>query len=136
MFENGEQYTELYEVSSGEAKKDKRLRNSGEVIRFNLYGEEFPTKPLTAFYDWLYLTALHQHKDLSTELLKYKGFTDIAFNPKKSFNCQARSAALFVALKKSDSLDDLLKDKNKYLEAITQDQMEASQLDLIISDLD
>ena len=26
------------------------------------------------------------------------GFTDIAFNPKKSLNCQARSAALYVAL--------------------------------------
>ena len=32
------------------------------------------------------------------ELLTYRAFTDIEFNPDKSFNCQARSCALLVSL--------------------------------------
>ena len=35
---------------------------------------------------------------LSDELLSYRAFTDIEFNPDKSFNCQARSCALLVSL--------------------------------------
>ncbi|MBT5863054.1 MAG: hypothetical protein HOH39_01550 [Gammaproteobacteria bacterium] len=41
--------------------------------------------------------ALNQNKDISDKLIEYDAFTDIEFNPKKSFNCQAYSAALFVA---------------------------------------
>ncbi len=48
----------------------------------------------TEFYSWLYLGALYQQKPLLDQLVEYDCFTDIEFNPKKSFACQARSAAL------------------------------------------
>jgi len=51
----------------------------------------------TMFYDLLYLTALIYNEDLLKVLLRYDCFTDIEFNPKKSFACQARTAALAVS---------------------------------------
>lgn len=102
VFENGGPYHDLYAVSSREAKSDPRLRNSGEVISFEFLGQSFPIEPQTAFYNWLYITALSQ-KDppVAQELKQFKGFSDIAFNPKRSINCQARAVAVFVALNQS-----------------------------------
>ena len=121
VFENGGPYHELYLVSSRDAKTDERLRNSGELIAFNFCGEDFPTEPKTAFYDWLYMTALCQKKtDLMKELEAYQGFSDIVFNPNRSINCQARAAALFVSLSKNGLIDEqILQDKHRYLEIIT-----------------
>ena len=65
VFENGGPYHELYLVSSQEAKTDDRLRNSGALVAFNFCGESFPIEPKTAFYDWLYMTALCQQKNRS-----------------------------------------------------------------------
>ncbi|HCD3539354.1 TPA: hypothetical protein NBN99_005330, partial [Klebsiella pneumoniae] len=69
----------------------------------------------TAFYDWLYLSALNQNKDLAMNLLNYDGFTDIEFNPAKSINCQARTAALFVSLVKRNMLEKVLSSQSEFL---------------------
>ena len=121
VFENGGPYHELYSVSSREAKTDDRLRNSGDLVAFNFCGENFPIEPKTAFYDWLYMTALCQQKtDLTSKLEAFQGFSDIVFNPNRSLNCQARAAALFVALSKNDLIDEqILEDKDSYLALIT-----------------
>lgn len=119
VFTGGGPFTDLYTVSSREAKKDVRLRNSGELIGFNFLGENFPTIPRTAFYDWLYLNALVQNPNLARELLRYNAFTDIAFNPQKSINCQARAAALFTALSRMGEVDRVIKDKDYYLKLIS-----------------
>lgn len=121
VFANGEQYTDLYDASSKEAKKDPRLHNSGDVVGFNCFGIEFPIHPTTAFYDWLYLLALKQNKTLANQTLSYQGFSDIKFNPKKSFNCQARSAALFVALTRNGLIDENWEDKDNFLRIVTPD---------------
>ncbi len=117
VFENGGPYHELYFESSKSAKTDERLQNSGELIGFNFCGEDFPTEPKTAFYDWLYITALYQKKkDLMQQLESYQGFSDIVFNPSKSLNCQARAAALFVSLSKNGLMEkQLISDKDYYL---------------------
>ena len=121
VFENGGPYHELYSVSSRAAKTDDRLRNSGELTAFNFCGEDFPIEPKTAFYDWLYMTALCQKKtDFVKELEAFQGFSDIVFNPNRSLNCQARAAALFVALSKNDLINEqILQDKDRYLALIT-----------------
>ena len=121
VFEKGGPYHELYSVPSRAAKTDDRLRNSGALIAFNFCGEEFPTEPKTAFYDWLYMNALYQKKsDLLKELEAYQGFSDIVFNPNRSINCQARAAALFISLSKNELIDKrTLEDKDRYLEIIT-----------------
>ena len=120
VFENGGPYHDLYSVSSREAKTDDRLRNSGDLIAFNFCGEDFPTEPKTAFYDWLYMNALSQREtNLVKKLEGFQGFSDIVFNPNRSLNCQAR-AALFVALSKKDLINEqILQDKDRYLALIT-----------------
>ena len=70
-------------------------------------GVKYPTKPETAFYDWIYITALRQNKELADYLLQFDGFTDIQFNPKRSINCQAKSAAYYVALVKTGQIDNV-----------------------------
>ena len=121
VFEDGGPYHDLYYGSSREAKTDDRLRNSGELIAFNFCGEDFPTEPKTAFYDWLYITALFQQEtDIIRELEAFQGFSDIVFNPNRSINCQARAAALFVSLSKNGLMDEqIFRDKDHYLALIT-----------------
>ncbi len=121
VFENGGPYHDLYSVSSRSAKTDDRLRNSGKLIAFNFCGEDFPIEPKTAFYDWLYITALCQKKkDLMQQLESFLGFSDIVFNPNRSLNCQARAAALFVSLSKNGLIDEqIFSDKDYYFELMT-----------------
>ena len=123
VFKHGGPFTDLYEAEPREAKRDPRLKESGNLIGFEFEGHQFPLQPSTVFYDWLYLTAIYPHRDwlkkrLDSEKSNYAGFTDIEFNPSKSINCQARSCALFVALSQEDLLDDALRSPEAFIETI------------------
>jgi len=118
VFAHGGPYHDLYYKSSREAKKNERIRKSGNVIKFNLAGKEFPINPPTAFYDWIYIQALLQNPHLTEKIINYSGFSDIAFNPKKSINCQAKSAALFIAFSKLNLLEEKITDFNQYYSII------------------
>lgn len=107
VFEKGGAYLDLLTVSSREAKKDERLKNSGRLLRFEFKGTIWQLEPMTAFYDWLYINALNQNHHFHNELLKYQAFSDIEFNPEKSINCQAYSVAMFVALTKRNLLKNI-----------------------------
>ena len=72
---------------------------------FYYEGRHFSPMPKTAFYDWLYIGALLENEQLASQVLVYDAFTDIEFNPDRSLNCQARSAALFVALARQGKLE-------------------------------
>ena len=87
VFSGGGPYRDLLNVSPKDAKRDERLRSSGELIGFQLYGDMWPLEPKTIFYDWIYITALKAHEDIAKQLLEYDVFTDIEFNHKKSINC-------------------------------------------------
>lgn len=51
--------------------------------------------------------------------MTYRAFSDIAFNPERSINCQAYAAALYVSLCERGLLtDELLKDQSTYLSVI------------------
>ncbi len=115
VFEKGGPYIDLLEGTSREAKKDNRLKESGDLTHFSFFSKKFPRKPRTFFYDWLYINALEQNKNLSNQLLSYKGFTDIEFNPKKSINCQAFSAALYVSLTAMGKLKDAVASSDSFL---------------------
>ena len=121
VFEKGGPYRDLYSVSSREAKTDGRLRNSGEVTAFNYFGEEFPTEPQTAFYDWLYMSALcRKQSSQLVELEKYRGFSDIYFNPKLSVNCQAHAIAIYVAWNRITPIDEqMFHNKDYYMNIVT-----------------
>jgi len=118
VFENGGPYIDLYKKPSREAKKDRRLYESGSLQRFEFLGHVWPLLPRTAFYDWLYISALVDNPTLSDKLLEYAGFTDIEFNPKKSINCQARAAALFVSLHRHDLLNHALLTPNHFISTL------------------
>jgi hypothetical protein len=106
---------DLLNGTSRDAKGDVRLQASGRLTGFVLSGEPWPLEPRTAFYDWIYLRALVANPDLAEQLLEYQAFTDIEFNPEKSLNCQARTAALYVSLHQEGILDKALSDKAAYL---------------------
>lgn len=118
VFERGGPFHDLYSASSRDAKTDERIRSCGQLIGFNLFGEKWPTEPQTCFYDWLYITALSQHPEAAREVGDFKAFSDIAFNPEKSLNCQARSAALFVALSMQGLLAQATRDKESYMSIV------------------
>lgn len=122
IFENGGPYTDLFFKTSREAKKDFRIKNSGNLIAFKFFDYEFPLEPKTYFYDWLYINALNTNLDLKNEILKYDSFTDIEFNPKKSLNCQAKAAAIFVGLNRAEIIGDALKNAENFLKIVYLNQ--------------
>ena len=107
---------EIMNMNPNEAKSYIKTKQSRKLKKFILGDIEFGLEPKTFFYDWLYINALLQNKNLIEELLDYDAFTDIEFNPQKSINCQAKSAALFVGLVKQGSID------YKNIKEITQEK--------------
>jgi hypothetical protein len=121
VFEKGGPYIDLLEGTSIQAKQDIRLKESGNLVKFIFFNKEFTIKPRTFFYDWLYINALHQNKHLSDEIISYRGFTDIEFNPKKSINCQAYSAALYVSLRNSGNISEILESPEVFLDTLANE---------------
>lgn len=119
VFEGDVQYIDLYNKDSMGAKKDERLRSSGNIIGFNFNGVFWENEPKTAFYDYLYIKTLHDnHRDIIEELMQYETFTDIEFNPKKSLNCQARTCAILVSLAKQGLLDQAINSKEDFIKIV------------------
>ncbi|ENF8750711.1 TPA: hypothetical protein NKQ61_001733 [Vibrio parahaemolyticus] len=108
VFKRGGPFTDLMLADSRTAKKDIRLKESGTLDGFQFFGNSFPIKPRTIFYDWIYINALAKNPDLAEQVKNYDGFTDIEFNPRKSINCQAHSAALYVSLFQNGKLNEAL----------------------------
>jgi len=115
VFKSSGPFPELYSLTARESKKFFKDKTLGTLVHFNFYGQLWPLKPLTMFYDWLYLNSLNRNQSLSEQTLKYDCFTDIEFNPKKSINCQAYSAALFVALSKRGALETVLENQESFI---------------------
>lgn len=119
VFERGGPFLDLLEMQSIDAKRDPRLNQHGRLVKFRFFGIDWGLQPRTAFYDWLYINALHKHPELAKQVLTYRAFTDIAFNPERSINCQAYAAALYVSLHERGLLtDEVLKDQAAYLSVI------------------
>jgi len=121
VFEKGGPYTDIYDMDSRSAKGDERLKTSGALAGFDFFSQKWPLVPKTAFYDWLYLSALESHQDFLKTLFVYKGFTDIEFNPAKSLNCQARTCALLVSLIKLEALSDALRSQGDFIGMVASD---------------
>lgn len=119
VFERGGPFLDLLDVRSLDAKRDPRLNEHGRLVKFRFYGTDWKLEPRTAFYDWLYLSALQKRPELVEQVLTYGAFSDIAFNPERSINCQAYAAALYVSLHKRGLLsEELLKNQSAYLAVI------------------
>ena len=119
VFERGGPFVDLLNAKSIDAKRDARLNQHGRLVKFRFFGVDWPLVPRTAFYDWLYINALHKQRDLAEQVLTYRGFSDIAFNPERSINCQAYAAALYVSLSARGLLtEEVLKDQARYLSVV------------------
>lgn len=133
VFEHGGPFIELLNVSPKEAKRDERLKSSGPLVSFLWDNQPWPLEPKTWFYDWLYVNAVYQNKGLSEQMINYNAFTDIEFNHKKSINCQARAAAIFVGLTLTGQLETALQNRDIFRELSykkpTADQQLAMLLD-------
>ncbi|MBD5093873.1 MAG: hypothetical protein HDT27_04570 [Subdoligranulum sp.] len=100
VFEQGGPYLDLLCVPPREAKHDERLKTSGPLKAFYYQGETFPLIPRTVFYDYIYIAAVKESlapEEISA-IAGYDHFTDIEFNPAKSINTQARTAAIIKLL--------------------------------------
>lgn len=113
VFERGGPYRDLLNVHPKDAKRDERLKSSGNLIHFNYNGIIWEKEPKTMFYDWIYMSSLYRNESLSKKILEFNAFTDIEFNQEKSINCQARSAAIFVSLSKLGKLEKVLNNKEE-----------------------
>ena len=119
--------THLYTYQSGkEIKRYMKDLPPEPLEGFEVSGHKWELEPKTAFYDWLYVNALHQlaanDDRINDELAEYEAFTDIEFNPDKSINCQARSCALYVALDAKELLRDALSSPKDFLAVLAECQ--------------
>lgn len=127
IFSDHGRQSHLLQMSDGkEIKSLIRSFGNEPIVGFEHEGTRWDLEPKTAFYDYLYLKGLVQffedNKDELNSFMGCGGFTDIEFNPKKSFNCQARSCALFVGLGGIRSDEQLLKSQETFLPALKQHQ--------------
>lgn len=130
VFEMGGPFVDILQMTSLEAKTDERLISSGNLTGFRFLSIDWALEPRTAFYDWIYVSALYRQTDLILQIEKFDGFTDIEFNPKKSINCQAYSVALFLSLRRRGVLDDAISSSEAFLQCVgsVRDTREQVQL--------
>lgn len=110
-------FPEIRSLSPRDAKRFHRPRMEVPLSTFQYLDIDWPLEPKTLFYDWIYLKALSQLPvDTRAQILHFEGFTDIEFNKNKSVNCQAKSAALFVALSRLNLFEEVINDIDRYIE--------------------
>ncbi|KHL24173.1 hypothetical protein PK98_15310 [Croceibacterium mercuriale] len=120
VFADGGPFTDLFDATSRDAKRDERLQSSGRLTGFRFMdGRDWGLEPQSAFYDWLYLNALAGRPDLAAEVLRHEAFTDIEFNPEKSINCQAYSVALFASFSRARRLQQAMRDAESFLDVVS-----------------
>ncbi|UTY57005.1 hypothetical protein [Massilia sp. erpn] len=135
VFERGGPFTDLLGKTSLEAKRDPRLNQYGRMTEFRFFGQSWPLEPRTAFYDWLYMNALYKHPTFADEVLTYDAFTDIAFNPERSINCQAYAAALYSSLVRRSILDKpFLQDQERYLNTVKAMKVSNAHENTVVQD--
>jgi hypothetical protein len=124
-YQSSKAYTDEAEATTAgmtprRARERSAGRAQGPLRGFVFEGEKWEPQPPTAFYDWLYVSALVENPRLATELLEYSSFTDIEFNPRRQVSCQARSAALFVCLSRRGWLGDSRLERSIFIEMVHQ----------------
>lgn len=119
VFPTGGPFPELYSRPPREVREVIRRYESERLVAFDLHGVRWPLVPQQAFYTWVYLHALRQNPDLANAINAYDSFTDIAFNPQRSINCQAFAVAFFVSLNHFDILRPALASPSTFLEVFT-----------------
>ena len=101
----------LYDADPMTAKRSMKEYN-GQLIGFRLIDIDYPIKPRTVFYDYIYLRGLMQFKERDA-ILYYDAFTDVQATLDVDA-CQARSACIYKLLHMQDKLA-ILNNFDKFL---------------------
>lgn len=111
-------FPDLCSHDSREVRHFVQDKSAGHrLIAFEANGERWALEPKTAFFYHLYLKALCDNPNLADALMEYDAFTDIEFNPKRQFNCQAAAAAFYISLRKLGKLEWAMSSKENFLRA-------------------
>lgn len=111
-------------LDSASARAFFKNKEFGNLVCFKtMKNKKWDLYPKTMYYDWIYINFLNKNKDLASSILDFNTFTDIEFNPKKSINCQARAAALYVSFYKKGILEDMLNQDSYKKEMIRVEQL-------------
>ncbi|AGZ25755.1 MULTISPECIES: DarT1-associated NADAR antitoxin family protein [Staphylococcus] len=102
-------------------RKLREINENDEMIRYSCFNQDFPLEPRTLFYNWLYINVLNRNEQLAKEVLKFDAFTDIEFNPKRSYNCQAEACSIYVSLVRRDLLEKALNSVENFKEIVYAD---------------
>ncbi len=127
VFENNVQFGFLINSNPLNAKKFINENRSGNLIKFKYKDVIYPINPQSAFYDWVYIKALH-NSEYAIAVTNYSIFSDIEFNYKKSINCQARAAAIYVSIVRQNKINYYLSDFENFKQIYQQ--IEKEQLSL------
>ncbi|MER9445864.1 hypothetical protein NKI79_32085 [Mesorhizobium sp. M0340] len=121
VFTKGGPYIDIYDKTPIEAKRDQRIRTSGNIVWFQIEGTVYSSSPTNAFYDWVYIRCLYRHEDfLTRNLSSMDGFSDIEFNPERSINSQARALAILMSLSACGRLKESAEDYELFRSKISR----------------
>lgn len=100
-------------------------QSSATLIGFRQNGVDYPLEPMEGFYFYLYCNALRlffeKEQGALAGCLQFHSFTDISFNPQKSFNCQSAALAFYLSMVKqyaSQEIAAFLKDKEVFYDLV------------------
>ena len=114
VFSKSGQHKFLMDIDPFKSKKEIRRLGQGTIIAFRFLGRDFPTEPVNAFYDWLYIRAIAPNEAWIKRNLNFAAYSDIEFTPNRSINCQGRAVAEFHALSMRGNAIDCARDFDKF----------------------
>ena len=107
-------HPEWIELESFDAKKASQSLNL-PLIEFNFNSRVFPLEPKTMFFDWLYISCIHQ-LNIKFLIEKYLYFTDIEFNPSRMISTQAQALCKYKNLADQNLVEEFLDNPSKFYE--------------------
>lgn len=116
VFEGNVQFKHLLFEEPKTAKQYIRENVSLHLKGFRYKGECFDLIPKTMFYDYIYISALLQSNIDTTTIADYDIFTDIEFNEKKAYNCQARACAIYAYMLRKGKVEYYMSSKERFKE--------------------
>ena len=116
LFEGNIQLNHLLFEEPKAAKQYIHNNVSLHLIGFKYKDELFDLIPRTMFYDYIYISALIQSDIDASDIANYDIFTDIEFNEKKAYNCQARACAIYAHMLRHGSVEYYMSSKERFKE--------------------
>ena len=119
VFEGNVQFENLLFEDPKTAKQYIRENVTLPLIGFRYKNEFFETLPRTLFYDYIYISALLQSNIDVSNIANYDIFTDIEFNEKKAYNCQARACAIYAYMLRKGKVEYYMSSRERFKELYT-----------------